>query len=117
MMIVVMTFMVGVFATEFWGDSRRCHAVVVSLGSTACLGAVPGRTSTRKDILMNNETIESVSATSRPGSPRESTADELTRVKREILKAEVKLAKARATVTTAEVDVKLLEARLRVLAK
>jgi outer membrane protein TolC len=43
--------------------------------------------------------------------------DELERVKRDLLRAEVRLAKARATVTTAEVDVKMLEARLRVLAK
>ncbi len=66
---------------------------------------------------MNNGTIESVSTAPRPGTSRETPMDELERVKRDLLRAEVRLAKARATVTTAEVDVKMLEARLRVLAK
>lgn len=64
---------------------------------------------------MNNGTIES--PTPCPGIARENPTDELERVKRDLLKSEVKLAKARATVTTAEVDVRMLEARLRVLAK
>lgn len=43
--------------------------------------------------------------------------DELSRVKRELLKAEVKLARARATVVTAEIDVKALTSRLKELAR
>lgn len=43
--------------------------------------------------------------------------DELARVKSELLKAEVRLAKARATIVTAEIDVKVLSARLKSLVK
>ena len=43
--------------------------------------------------------------------------EELSRLKRELLQAEVRLAKARATVVAAEVDVKVLGSRLRALAK
>jgi len=43
--------------------------------------------------------------------------DELTRLKRELLQAEVRLAKARATMVTAEIDIKVLSARLKVVAK
>lgn len=43
--------------------------------------------------------------------------DELTRLKHELLQAEVKLAKARATAAGAEVDIKVLTARLKALAK
>lgn len=46
-----------------------------------------------------------------------SIPDELTHVKRELMQAEVRLAKARATVSGAEADVKVLNARLRVLTK
>ena len=62
---------------------------------------------------MNNGTVEL--PTSRPrGSD---TPDELTRLKKELLQAEVRLAKARATVTGAEIDIKFLNARLKALAK
>jgi hypothetical protein len=44
-------------------------------------------------------------------------SEELTRLKRELLQAEVRLAKARATVTGAEVDIKVLNARLKAFAK
>jgi hypothetical protein len=43
--------------------------------------------------------------------------DEFTRVKSDLLKAEVRLAKARATIVTAEIDVRVLSARLKALAK
>ena len=43
--------------------------------------------------------------------------DELSRLKHELLQAEVRLAKARATVTGAEIDIKVLNARLRAFAK
>ena len=43
--------------------------------------------------------------------------DELSKAKRELLQAEVRLAKARATVVGAEIDIKIISARLRTLAK
>jgi len=43
--------------------------------------------------------------------------EELTRLKRELLQAEVRLAKARATATGAEVDIRVLNARLKALAR
>lgn len=62
---------------------------------------------------MNNGTVEIPSARSR-GSD---TPDELTKLKKELLQAEVRLAKARATVTGAEVDIKVLNARLKAFLK
>ncbi len=49
--------------------------------------------------------------------PECSIPEELNLVKRELMQAEVRLAKARATVSGAEADVKVLNARLRALAK
>jgi hypothetical protein len=51
--------------------------------------------------------------------PGRSTAnpDELTRLKHELLQAEVRLAKARATAAGAEIDIKVLNARLKAFAK
>lgn len=43
--------------------------------------------------------------------------DELTRLKHELLQAEVRLAKARATATGAEIDIKVLNARLKEFTK
>ena len=43
--------------------------------------------------------------------------DELSRLKVELLQAEVRLAKARATMAGAEVDIKVLTIRLKALAK
>lgn len=39
--------------------------------------------------------------------------DELTRLKHELMQAEVRLAKARATVVSAEIDIKVINTRLR----
>ena len=58
---------------------------------------------------VNNGTAELPTARSR-GSE---APDELTKLKKELLQAEVRLAKARATVTGAEVDIKVLNARLK----
>lgn len=67
---------------------------------------------------MNNGTTESTLAANRlAGMPRSTTDEELTRAKRELLQAEVRLAKARATVAGAEADIKVLNARLRALAR
>lgn len=62
---------------------------------------------------MNNGTVE-VPATRSRGSD---TPDELTKLKKELLQAEVRLAKARATVTGAEVDIRVLNARLKTVAR
>jgi len=43
--------------------------------------------------------------------------DALTQAKRELMQAEVRLAKARATVVSTEIDIKTLTARLRELAR
>lgn len=43
--------------------------------------------------------------------------DELHMLTRDLMKAEVRLAKARATVATAEIDIKVLNCRLRALMK
>jgi hypothetical protein len=43
--------------------------------------------------------------------------DELSQLKRQLLQAEVRLARARATVSGAEVDVKVINARLRALTR
>lgn len=50
-----------------------------------------------------------------PGT--DTTFEELTHLKRQLLQAEVRLAKARATAAGAEVDVKVLNSRLRALTK
>ena len=42
---------------------------------------------------------------------------ELETLKRELMKAEVRLAKARATVVSAEIDIKVLSTRLKIAAK
>ena len=62
---------------------------------------------------MNNGTSEA-STTAR--NPR-TTTDELDTLKRELMKAEVRLAKARATVVSAEIDIKVLSTRLKAAAK
>lgn len=64
---------------------------------------------------MNNGTQELTAAAR--GARTTTTTDELDTLKRELMKAEVRLAKARATVTGAEVDIKFLNARLKALAK
>jgi len=64
---------------------------------------------------MNNGTSEAPATSRNPRTP--TNADELDTLKRELMKAEVRLAKARATVVSAEIDIKVLSARLRALAK
>jgi capsule polysaccharide export protein KpsE/RkpR len=61
---------------------------------------------------MNNGTLDF----SR-GADAASPSIELAQVKRELLHAEVKLAKARATAAGAEADVKVLSARLKALSR
>lgn len=66
---------------------------------------------------MNNGTRESA-GTALSLCPRlSSESTELQSLKRELLKAEVTLAKARAAAAGAEVDIKVLTARLRAMSK
>ena len=70
---------------------------------------------------MNNGTLElpqsdrgtSITRKSRPSA----NLDELSQLKRELLQAAVRVAKARATIAGAEVDIKVLTARLKALAR
>lgn len=64
-------------------------------------------------ITMNNGTSEGPTTARNPRP----TTDELDTLKRELMKAEVRLAKARATVVSAEIDIKVLNSRLRAYAK
>ena len=70
---------------------------------------------------MNNSTIEIPSADRSTSSARVSrplvNPEELSQLKRELLQAEVRLAKARATVAGTEVDIKVLNARMKALTK
>lgn len=64
---------------------------------------------------MNNGTSEA------PATARNlrttTTTDELDMLKRELMKTEVRLAKARATVVSVEIDIKVLSTRLKAAAK
>lgn len=62
---------------------------------------------------MNNGTLDF----SAPRPRGSDTPDEITQLKKDLLQAEVRLAKARAVVTGAEVDIKVLTSRLKALAK
>ena len=64
---------------------------------------------------MNNGTQDAAPRAGRNGGAGE--GDALAQTKRELMQAELKLARARATMTTAEIDVRVLTARLRTLAK
>jgi hypothetical protein len=64
---------------------------------------------------MNNGTNESAQTVSR--SLAGVSDDELSRAKRQLLQAEIRFAKARATIAAAEIDIKVAGARLKALAK
>ena len=64
---------------------------------------------------MNNGTSVAPATTRTPRTT--TTTDELDTLKRELMKAEVRLAKARATVVSAEIDIKVLNTRLKTLMK
>ena len=67
---------------------------------------------------MNNANSEPTAAPVpiRNAKPAAAT-DELARLKHELLQAEVRLAKARATAAGAEIDIKVLSARLKAHAR
>jgi len=64
---------------------------------------------------MNNGTSEAPTTGRNPRTT--CTADELDTLKRELMKAEVRLAKARASVVSAEIDIKVLNTHLKTLMK
>ena len=94
------------------------------IGSSGRLGCLFVLINNDNVIIMNNGTIETAQSTSHVRAAQTGAqtgqsagADELSRVKRELLQAEVRLAKARATAAGAEVDIKVLSSRLKSLAK
>ena len=66
---------------------------------------------------MNNSNTDAVPATLGTRNRSATSTDELSHLKRELLRAEVRLAKARVTVVTAEIDIKVLNARLKAIAR
>ena len=68
---------------------------------------------------MNNGSSESTGSSRLAATQRTNPApaNELERIKDDLLKAEVRLARARATAAGAEVDVRVLTTQLRKLAK
>jgi hypothetical protein len=66
----------------------------------------------------NSETLplDQTSRATRPGRPNDND-DELSKLKQQLLQAEVRLARARATVVGAEIDIKVLNARLKAFLK
>ena len=67
---------------------------------------------------MNNGTTETTQASAtRAVASTNASDDALNQAKRELMQAEVRLAKARATVVSAEIDIKSITARLRALSK
>lgn len=78
------------------------------------------RWSCHRHIIMNNGTQETSQA-DRPSAPARASKtatniEELSQLKQDLLRAEVRLGKARATVVGAELDIKVLNAKLRALA-
>ena len=71
--------------------------------------------------IMNNGTHDTALADRPPNAKRSPRGvindDELSQLKRELMQAEVRLAKARATAAGAEVDIKVLNSRLKALTK
>lgn len=66
-------------------------------------------------VPMNNGNAETATP---PRNARAATnTDELHALTNDLMKAEVRLAKARATVATAEIDIKVLNSRLKTLMK
>jgi hypothetical protein len=66
----------------------------------------------------NSETLP-LDQTTRGARPARTgaTDDELSKLKHQLLQAEVRLARARATVVGAEIDIKVLNGRLKAFAK
>ncbi len=61
----------------------------------------------------NSDTTQTDRSAAGRATRATSNLDELTRLKLELMQAEVRLAKARATVVGTEIDIKVLNTRLR----
>jgi len=61
----------------------------------------------------NSETTQADRSAAGRASRSTVNLDELSRLKQELMQAEVRLAKARATVVSAEIDIKVINTRLR----
>ncbi|MFT3868405.1 MAG: hypothetical protein QM715_07900 [Nibricoccus sp.] len=61
--------------------------------------------------------LNGTSPNGRNNARSDTTLDELSEIKRQLLQAEVRLAKARANAAGAEADVKVLSARLRAISR
>lgn len=64
-------------------------------------------------MAISTELALNSTATNVRGTRADTTLDEIAQLKRQLLQAEVRLAKLRANAAGAEVDVKVLNARLR----
>lgn len=103
---------------HIWGRGTALKSRRRSLGFAKKIGPFgpADRENNQRTIeIMNNGIIETTQAAphARPGA----SDDELSRAKRELLQAEVRLAKARATVAATEIDIKVLSLRLKSFAK
>lgn len=65
----------------------------------------------------NSESTQGDQAARGRGARATANTDELSRLKQELLQAEVRLAKARATTVGAEIDIRVINARLKEFAK
>lgn len=65
----------------------------------------------------NSETLPLDQSTRGGRGSRPAADDELSKLKQQLLQAEVRLARARATVVGAEIDIKVLNARLKAYLK
>ena len=63
------------------------------------------------DISLADQPTRATRTSRQPAQP-----DELSKLKRELLQAEVRLARARATVVGAEIDIRVLNSRFKALA-
>lgn len=67
--------------------------------------------------LGNTEVTQTDRPASSQGSRSLAGTDELSRLKHELMHAEVRLAKARATVVSTEIDIKVINTRLKAYMK
>ena len=104
----------------FWVEPQRCNVVQPSFASVLSASSSwpvlfnQQTTPASPGNQMNNGILESLQTERSTAATR--SADELTKLKAELMKAEVRLARARATAAGAEVDVKVLSARLKAAA-
>jgi hypothetical protein len=104
---------------------RGAHPSLACAGQRGLTDALQKRQQIRRQCrfksIMNNSTLEIPLADRSTSSARVSrplvNPEELSQLKRELLQAEVRLAKARATVAGTEVDIKVLNSRTKAFTK